>query len=172
MNFIKKKIKAFVRSILKEEVNDLMRKNNSNRESYFRSNYDISKTVKFGRMQDICLSGKNISIGANTYINSGSIQSGENSSVKIGEWCAIGYNVNIIAVSHDVDKPTGPIETRPIVEKDIVIGDRCWIGTNVFIKEGIVIGNDVVIGANSLVVKDVPDKAIVGGVPAKIIRLK
>lgn len=69
-------------------------------------------------------------------------------------------------------KPTGPAESRRVIEKDIVIGDRCWIGTNVFIKEGVSIGNDVIIGANSVVVKDVKDKAIIGGVPAKIIRFK
>jgi maltose O-acetyltransferase len=47
-----------------------------------------------------------------------------------------------------------------------------WIGSNVFIKEGITIGNNVIIGANSVVTKNVPDNEIVGGIPAKHIKFK
>jgi maltose O-acetyltransferase len=47
-----------------------------------------------------------------------------------------------------------------------------WIGSTVFITEGITIGNNVIIGANSVVTKNVPDNEIVGGIPAKHIKFK
>ena len=46
------------------------------------------------------------------------------------------------------------------------------IGTNVFIREGVVIGNNTIIAANSVVTENVPDNTIVGGIPAKIIKSK
>lgn len=55
---------------------------------------------------------------------------------------------------------------------NIIIGDGVWIGTNVVISPGVKIGNNCIIGANTMVTKDVPDFAIVGGVPAKLIRYK
>lgn len=137
---------------------------------YYRKKYNIHATVKLG--YNVTLSGNNIQIGEGTYINSGRIMSGVKSHVIIGKWCALSYNVSIWACSHDTINSTGPVESRPIIEKDIVIGDFVWVGTNAFIKEGVVIGNNVIIGANSVVTKDVPDNAIVGGVPAKIIKYK
>lgn len=54
----------------------------------------------------------------------------------------------------------------------VVIGNDVWIGENVFINDGIAIGNGAVIGAHSVVTHDVPDYAIVAGVPAKVIRYR
>jgi maltose O-acetyltransferase len=131
--------------------------------------YNFSPTVSFGK---VTLEGRNIFIGKHTYINSGLLQVGKNSKITIGEWCAIGYNVTILAITHDTIYSTGPIENRPFVEKDIVIGNHVWIGTNVFIKEGVTIGNNSIIGANSVVTKNVLENEIVGGIPAKHIKFK
>lgn len=131
--------------------------------------YNLPNTVSLGK---VSLVGKNISIGGNTYINSGLIQVGHNSRVVIGEWCAIGYNVSILAITHDNSISTGPENERPIIEKDIIIGNHVWIGSNVFIKEGIIIGDNSIIGANSVVTKNVNKNQIVGGIPAKHIKYK
>ena len=114
---------------------------------------------------------KNITIAKGTYIQSGEIFSGD-ALVTIGKYCAIGKNVSIKARTHDLTQPT-PDEINLVNKQkfaNISIGDRVWIGDNVFIKEGINIGNDAVIAANSVVTKDVPAKMIAGGVPAKILR--
>lgn len=137
----------------------------------YRKTFSIHETARLGYLPHIVFDG-NIEIGANSYFNSGKIYSGENSSVKIGEWCAIGYNVNIHAITHHPDHSTGPENERPYIEESIVIGNNNWIGSNVFILPGVHIGNNCVIGSNSVVNTDIPDNSIFGGIPAKLIRFK
>ncbi|MCG9579488.1 acyltransferase [Vibrio tubiashii] len=55
---------------------------------------------------------------------------------------------------------------------DVSIGSYCWIGANVFINPGIEVGNNSVVGANSVVTKNIPENEIWAGVPAKFIRKK
>lgn len=141
------------------------------KESEYRKKFNISPSAHLGYLPHIVFYG-NITIDDHSYFNSGKIITGDNSRIFIGKWCAIGYNVNIHAISHDPDISTGPIEQRPIVEKSINIGDNTWIGSNVFILPGVNIGTNCVIGANSVVNKDVPSNSIFGGVPAKFIRSK
>jgi maltose O-acetyltransferase len=133
----------------------------------YREEYDLPSSVMLGA--NTVLDG-NISIGANTYVNSAIIQSGVTSKVAIGEWCAIGTNVNILAITHDTEISTGQI--RPVIERDIIIGNHVWVGSNVFVREGCHIGNNTIIGANSVVITDVPDNAVVAGNPARIIKYK
>ncbi len=146
-------------------------KSNKHKEKLYRKKFKINQSARLHYIENIWFSG-NIEIGANTYINGGRFVSGPNTKIKIGEWCALGHNINIIGYTHDIEQSTGAIEKRPVHEKDIIIGNHVWIGTNVFIKEGILIENNSIIGANSVVVNNVPANAIVGGIPAKIIKYK
>jgi len=119
------------------------------------------------------IDGPNIKIGNYTYINDGyRIVSGVISKVEIGKHCAIGRNVSIAARSHNLKRPTSD-EGYPNhlqIEGDIIIGDYCWIGDKVFIKHNVKVGNSAVIGANSVVTKDVQDFEVVAGVPARHIK--
>lgn len=137
----------------------------------YRKNFNLAETCQIGRIQDVRFDG-NVSIGQNSYFNSGRIQSGKNSRVTIGQWCAIGYDVNILAITHDVDQPTGPLTNRPLKEADILIGNHVWIGSNVYIREGVTIGDHAIVGANSVVTKNVEAYSVVGGVPAKLLYTK
>jgi maltose O-acetyltransferase len=134
----------------------------------YKAKLNIHPTVVLG---DVILD-KNVSIGQGTYMNSGQVFAGEKSHVKIGKFCAIGYNVHIKARTHDPTQPTREslhgMHLR--LEEDIVIGDHVWIGDNVFIRHGIVIGDHAIIGANSVVTKNVSAYTVVGGVPARIIK--
>ncbi len=153
----------FINSIL---LNASFRK----RISVYKKKYKIQSNVLFGHGAVLDGPNGNIQIGAGTYFNSGLIQCGSNSQIVIGNNCAIGYNVNILSVTHNSDFPTGP--NRKIIEASINIGNDVWIGSNVFIKEGVTIGNNVIIGANSVVTKSFSSRTIIGGTPAKILKNK
>jgi maltose O-acetyltransferase len=133
-------------------------------------NASVDKTATLGKGVKL---DRNVVIGKGTYCGDDChFFAGELSSVVVGKFCAIGYNVHIKARTHDLAQPT-PTETESQnsrLEKDITIGDYVWIGDNVFIREGVVIGSHAVVAANSVVIKDVAEREIVGGVPAKHIR--
>lgn len=135
--------------------------------SYLLDKYRLPVSVTFNNPLQTKLSG-NIEIGQGTYINSGRLLTGKKSRIIIGTNCAIGHNVNISAITHDILQPTGPNLLH--VESDITIGNNVWIGSNVFIMHGISIGDNAIIGANSVVTKDVARNAIVAGIPARLLR--
>ena len=140
---------------------------------YYSKYKNIHPTVKLG---DVTMDGDadNIIIGKGTYINSGQIFTGKKAKIRIGKYCAIGYNVHIKARTHDPYNAT-PTEERPYnirIERDITIGDYVWIGDNVFINAGVKIGDNSIVGANAVVVHDIPPNTIVGGVPARILKTK
>lgn len=86
------------------------------------------------------------------------------SVVRIKKTCKIGKNCTIL--------PGVIIGNKHFDSHDewVIIGDNCYIGADAKIFGSVNIGNNVTIGANSVVTKDIPDNAVVGGVPAKIIR--
>ncbi len=109
---------------------------------------------------------RNVEIGEHSYINSGYISG----AVKIGAYCAIGYNVSLIALTHDTDHATGELPL-PQNRAKIVIEDGVWIGNNAVILPGVRIGRKAVVGANAVVTRSVPPHSVVGGVPAKLLRV-
>ncbi|MFC7055729.1 DapH/DapD/GlmU-related protein [Enterococcus alcedinis] len=64
----------------------------------------------------------------------------------------------------------GAEEPKKCYAKPVKIGNNCWFGANVTVCPGVTIGNDVVIGAGSVVTKDIPDNVFAAGVPCKVIR--
>lgn len=141
--------------------------------SNYRIKYNLHHTFYFNG-DDILLYGEgDITIDENTYLGRLSrIQASNGCTVKIGKNCKIGPHFQVWTQSNNVDCDFS--NESKIIQKygNIIIGDAVWIGTNVVISPGVTIGNNCVIGAYSLVSKDVPNFAIVGGVPAKLIRYK
>lgn len=80
---------------------------------------------------------------------------------RIGKNCTLQQNVII-----------GNKTEHPKDDEWTIIGDNCYIGVGVRILGSVKIGNNVTIGANAVVTKDIPDNSIVGGIPAKVIRMK
>lgn len=111
-----------------------------------------------------------IYIGSHTYINRHTFLDAT-LSLNIGMHCAIGPNCYITDHDHGLDLAFTPLQ-QPMVSKPTKIGDRVWIGANVTILKGVTIGNDVVIGAGSVVTKNIPEKAIAVGNPAKVIKYR
>lgn len=106
-----------------------------------------------------------ITIGDNTFINSGT-SIGSLASINIGSNVAIGNYVLIM--DSDFHNPLD--HTLPGAKAPIVIEDGVWIGARATILKGVTIGKHAVVAAGAVVTKDVPAGALVGGVPAKIIR--
>ena len=86
--------------------------------------------------------------------------------ITIGDDVFIGPKVNIITLNHDIN----PDNRDATYSRPIVIEDKAWIGINSTILPGVTIGYGSIVGANSLVTKDVPPMTVVGGNPAKVIK--
>lgn len=159
---------------------------------YAKSNNTIQKNCVIGKKVSIsncffdsyarvaeCASIHNTEVGSYTSL-------GRYSKIvhtKIGKYCAVSWDVTINAISHPYNHLT--INAFPYVPRvgnfvternqtyqEVFIKNDVWIGANSVIMPGITIGNGAIIGAGAVVTKDVPDYAIVVGVPAKIIKYR
>jgi acetyltransferase-like isoleucine patch superfamily enzyme len=77
-----------------------------------------------------------------------------------------------IDFDHGIVETERPIRLQGIYKRDVEVGNNVWIGYGACILRGVSVGDNSVIGTNSVVTKDVPANAIVGGVPARIIRMR
>jgi len=92
--------------------------------------------------------------------------------VRIGEQCVIADRAMFIDFDHGVVDVETPIRRQGIYKRDVVVGSNVWIGYNACILRGVTIGDNAIVGTNSVVTRDVPASAVVGGVPAKVIRMR
>ena len=106
--------------------------------------------------------GDNVSIGRSTII-------AIKDHLKIGSNTEISANVFICDQSHGIELKKLIREQKSLIDK-VIIGNDVWIGTGVVILKGVRVGNGSIIGANSVVTKDIPENEIWAGNPAKYIR--
>ena len=90
--------------------------------------------------------------------------------VTIGDHVNLAQGITVTALNHNFADTTKRIDEQGITTRPVVIGDDVWIGANAVILPGVTIGRHAVIAAGAVVTKDVPEKTLVGGVPAKIIK--
>ena len=109
--------------------------------------------------------GKNIKMGKYVFINS-CCHFQDNGGIEIGDGTMFGFNVSIATLNHDLS-PEKRCDATP---KPVKIGKKVWIGANCTILPGVTIGDNSVIGAGSVVTKDIPKNVIAAGNPAKVIK--
>lgn len=120
-------------------------------------------------------SGARFATGGGISIGSGSglgVNCSVHGPLRIGDNVMMGPDVTILTQTHNIERTDIPMRQQGMRVAEVVIGNDVWIGMCSIIMPGVKIGNGVVIGAGAIVTKDVPDYAVVGGVPAKIIKLR
>ena len=149
--------------IMKTKINIFV----SNNKLYLESGVRVYDACEFLIEGDNC----EIYIGKNTTIGSANIFCGEsNTKITMGENCLLSRMINIDTSDFHsiIDLNTN---TRINPPKDVFIGDKVWIGYNVSINKGTVLGNNSMVAIKSVVVgKEFPDNVVIGGIPAKIIK--
>lgn len=121
---------------------------------------DIGRRISFS---------KNVSLGDKSSIGDNSYLVGE---IVIGKDVMMAANCALIASNHKFDRLDIPMNRQGGVNAPIVIEDNVWIGYGVTILAGVTVHSGAVLAAGSVVSKDVPGNAIVGGVPARVIKFR
>lgn len=131
---------------------------------------------KIGKDVDIMsgvkiMSPQKVSIGNDVLINEGCKIGGQR-GISIGNFVLLAYNVNLVSENHEYRNYLLPIKTQGYYGGPIYIEDDVWVGANAVVLPNVTIGRGAIVGANAVVTKDVPPYAIVGGVPAKILKYR
>jgi acetyltransferase-like isoleucine patch superfamily enzyme len=92
--------------------------------------------------------------------------------VRIGEQCVIADRAMFIDFDHGVVEVERPIRQQGIYKRDVEVGSNVWIGYGACILRGVRVGDNSIVGTNSVVTKDVPANAVVAGIPARVIRMR
>jgi acetyltransferase-like isoleucine patch superfamily enzyme len=92
--------------------------------------------------------------------------------VRIGEQCVIADRAMFIDFDHGVVEVERPIRLQGIYKRDVEVGSNVWIGYGACILRGVRVGDNAIVGTNAVVTRDVPANAVVGGVPARVLRMR
>jgi acetyltransferase-like isoleucine patch superfamily enzyme len=92
--------------------------------------------------------------------------------ISIGRECIIADRVMMIDFDHGMVEVERPIREQGIYKRDVDVGHNVWIGYGACLLRGVSVGENSVIGTSSVVTADVPANAVVGGVPARLIRMR
>jgi len=92
--------------------------------------------------------------------------------VSIGRECIIADRTMMIDFDHCMAEVERPIREQGIYKRDVKVGHNVWIGYGACILRGVTVGDNAVVGTSAVVTKNVPDDAVVGGIPARVIRMR
>jgi acetyltransferase-like isoleucine patch superfamily enzyme len=92
--------------------------------------------------------------------------------ISIGRECILADRVMLIDFDHGVTEVDRPIRLQGIYKRDVRVGNNVWIGYGACVLRGVSVGDNCVVGTNAVLPSDVPENAVVGGVPARVIRMR
>ena len=134
-------------------------------------------TVRFGRFAWIgdgtkirCHEGV-VSIGAKSVLGQECTISAYR-RIAIGEQCVIADRAMFIDFDHGVVEVERPIRQQGIYMRDVEVGSNVWVGYGVCVLRGVRVGDNSILGTGSVITKDVPANAVVGGIPARLLRMR
>jgi acetyltransferase-like isoleucine patch superfamily enzyme len=92
--------------------------------------------------------------------------------VRIGEQCVVADRAMFIDFDHGAAEVERPVRVQGIYKRDVEVGSNVWIGYGACFLRGVRVGDNSIVGTNSVVTRDVPANSVVGGVPARVIRTR
>jgi acetyltransferase-like isoleucine patch superfamily enzyme len=92
--------------------------------------------------------------------------------VRIGEQCVVADRAMFIDFDHGVVEVERPIRLQGIYKRPVEVGSNVWVGYGACVLRGVSVGDNSILGTNSVVTKDVPQNGVAGGVPAKLLRMR
>jgi acetyltransferase-like isoleucine patch superfamily enzyme len=92
--------------------------------------------------------------------------------VEIGRECIVADRVMLIDFDHGAVEVERPIRLQGIYKRDVRIGHNVWMGYGACILRGVSVGNNSIVGTSAVVTQDVPENAVVAGIPARVIRMR
>jgi acetyltransferase-like isoleucine patch superfamily enzyme len=92
--------------------------------------------------------------------------------VSIGRECIVADRVMLIDFDHGIVEIERAIRVQGIYKRDVRVGSNCWIGYGACVLRGVSVGDNAVIGTNTVVTKDVPANAVAAGTPARVLRMR
>jgi len=107
--------------------------------------------------------GEKVNIGADSFIYG-------YGDIRIGDYCLVANQVEIISGTHDYQDVDTPMRFQGRTPSEIVIGEDVWLGTHAVVLGGVTIGKGAIIGAGSVVHRDIPEYGIAVGIPARVIK--
>jgi acetyltransferase-like isoleucine patch superfamily enzyme len=111
-----------------------------------------------------------VRVGRGTFLNQG-VMVAALERVEIGEQCMLANGCLVTDADHRFDDPDRPVPWQGFTSRGPTrIGGNVWLGANVVVTSGVTIGERCVIGANSVVTRDIPAFSVAAGVPAKVLR--
>jgi acetyltransferase-like isoleucine patch superfamily enzyme len=131
----------------------------------------IGRWAWIGHASKIRVHEGEVSIGAKTVIGQECTISAYQ-HVSIGRECIVADRVMLIDFDHGVVEVERPIRLQGIYKRDVRVGHNVWIGYGACILRGVIVGDNAIIGTSAVVTKDMPANAVVGGVPAQVIRMR
>ena len=114
-----------------------------------------------------CDYGTQVTLGAGVFVNFGAVFL-DPAPITIGPGAQLGPNVQLLTADHPRDAATRA--AGPELGRAIAIGARCWLGGGAVVCPGVSIGEDTIVGAGSVVVRDLPPRVVAAGNPARVIR--
>jgi acetyltransferase-like isoleucine patch superfamily enzyme len=134
----------------------------------------LGDNIVIGRYCSLTCKEGNIVIGANTQISPNVSMTIADGELNIGEYVGIGGGSRLIGANHqlrsEIDEALAPEWMVPSISGGIVLNDRAFMGSNVTVLDGVSIGRNTVVGACSLVSRDLPENVIAMGIPARVTK--
>ncbi len=92
--------------------------------------------------------------------------------ISIGRECIVADRVMLIDFDHGVVEVERPVRAQGIYKRDVRVGHNVWVGYGACFLRGVTVGDNAIVGTSAVVTGDVPANAVVGGVPARVLRMR